>query len=91
MKGHIFVTSFQLGGQLIGSKFGSSIAGTTEREKRDSMKVSAAVSVESKFASAEASYSNTTSNSEKTSTSSVQNSSALAWNARGGNTLLCAK
>lgn len=90
-QGHVFACTVQLGGQLTASKSASSFASTSESQKRDAMQAAAAVSVESKFVSASASYSKGKSDEIQTNAANVDSSSALAWNARGGNTLLCAK
>lgn len=62
-----------------------------DEEARDAMQTAAAISFESKFVSASASYSKGTSDDLKTHALTVGSSSALAWSAIGGNTLLCAK
>lgn len=88
--GHIFATSFQLGGQLTATKSAESIASTSETSKRDAMQQAAAVSVGFKVFSASTSVSRGSSQEEKSAASALANDSALAWSARGGNTLLCA-
>lgn len=88
--GHVFACTVQLGGQLIATKSASSIAVKEESQKRDAMQMAAAMSVEAKAASVGASASKGTSVEVGTANSNVNNTSTLAWSARGGNTLLCA-
>lgn len=89
--GHIFATSFQLGGQLTGSKTSDSFAITNENAMRDAMKVSAAVSFSRLGVSGSVSASHEANDSIKNQSSAVGTASALAWSARGGNTLLASK
>ena len=89
--GHIFATSFQLGGQLYATRSASSNSQVTESEERDAMKMSAALSFSSPYVSGSASASRETSDALRAKTSGINNVSALSWSARGGNTLLCAK
>lgn len=88
--GSIFSTKFLLGGQLTASKSAESVAGANDTTKRDAMKWSAAASIESKYVSASVSGGIETGSNTATHNSTVNNSSTLAWNARGGNTLLAA-
>ena len=94
-QGHVFSTSFQLGGQLVASKSADSIAETKDEQKRDAMKLAAALSFEAKrfgeTAGASVGGSKEENKSEKSHSFSSSNSLALAWSARGGNSLLCAK
>lgn len=55
--GHIYATAFQLGGQLTASKAAESTSTVSDETQRDVMKVSTALSSESKFVSASASNS----------------------------------
>ncbi|USW55752.1 Putative membrane attack complex component/perforin (MACPF) domain-containing protein [Septoria linicola] len=88
--GHIFACTVQLGGQLTSTKSASSFASVKDEQKRDAMQAAVAVSVESKFVSASAGYSKGKTDENESRASNTDSSSALAWNARGGNTLLCA-
>lgn len=89
--GHIFACTVQLGGQLTSTKSASSFSFAKDEQKRDAMQAAVAASVESKYVSASASYSRGKTEESESRASNTDSSSALAWNARGGNTLLCAK
>lgn len=86
--------SLQLGGQLIASRSADSFAEVSESSKRDALKAAAAVSVGfgggKGSISASASYSQENQTSLQNKSGNVVNNSALAWSARGGNTLLAA-
>ncbi|KAK5215439.1 hypothetical protein LTR72_011500 [Exophiala xenobiotica] len=88
--GYIFSTTFQLGGQLVATRSAESIATEKDSQKRDAMKMSAAVSLSGPYASGSVSASRETQTSGKSHEAVVNNTSALAWSAHGGNTLLCA-
>ena len=89
--GHIFTRTVLLGGQLTSTKSAKSLANTDDELARDSMQAAVALSFKSSFVSGSASYSKGTSDDLEKRALSVDNSSALAWSANGGNTLLCAK
>ena len=89
--GHIFACTVQLGGQLTSTKSASSFASTKDEQKKDAMQAAVAASIESKWVSASASYSKGKTDESSSHAANTDSSSALAWNARGGNTLLCAK
>ncbi|KAK5048993.1 hypothetical protein LTR84_005415 [Exophiala bonariae] len=88
--GHVFATTFQLGGQLQSSKFASSLFSSKESDQRDALKASVAMSFSSTYASGSASYSNENQSHENEKERKISDLATLAWTARGGNSLLCA-
>lgn len=90
-EGDVFAQRIKLGGTLIASEDSSAVSGQTKETKEKAMKVSAAASFSSSFAqgSASASHSHGGKEGDETKTQSFENS--LAWEATGGDTLLCNK
>lgn len=87
----MFATAFQLGGQLQSSKFASSILFEKETDQRDALKASVAASFSSTYASGSSSYSYEKQSHENEKERKISDLSTLAWTARGGNALFCAK
>jgi hypothetical protein len=90
-EGHIFATVFQLGGQLQSSKFAGSMLSTTDSERADALKAAVGASFGAQYVSGSARYSRDTQRSSQNQERKMSDLSNLAWTARGGNTLLCAK
>ncbi|KAJ5822565.1 hypothetical protein N7447_004905 [Penicillium robsamsonii] len=87
--GDIFAQRVQLGGVLSASE-SSTATSTQDKEKHaKAMKISAAVSFSSSFAQASLSASHGGGSNSDTSTTSQDLTSAMAWEATGGDTLYC--
>ncbi|KAH6851071.1 hypothetical protein B0I37DRAFT_414420 [Chaetomium sp. MPI-CAGE-AT-0009] len=87
--GSVFATKFTLGGELISSRL---FHGTDDAELsafKDSVKVAAGLSLSTPYGSAGASYGSLDSNESTKGERKAQQSVRLAWQARGGDTLLC--
>ncbi|OJJ84611.1 uncharacterized protein ASPGLDRAFT_35101 [Aspergillus glaucus CBS 516.65] len=87
--GNAFVTTFTVGGELNSSRTltqGEQTSITTTKEK---MKAAAALSISSPWASGGASFAKSNSKEETASEQELHQNLQLAWEARGGNTLLC--
>ncbi|KAI1818289.1 hypothetical protein GGS20DRAFT_529396 [Poronia punctata] len=87
--GSVFATQFTLGGELVSSRL---FSGTDEGRLsalKDSTKIAAGASLTTPYGSASASYGSTNSTESQEGERSTQQSLRLAWEARGGNTLLC--
>lgn len=85
------MTKLLLGGQITATKSAESLGTVSDTQKRDAMKWSAAVSVESKYVSGSVSGGQEKIDAVNVHNSTLQNAAALAWAARGGNTLLAPK
>ncbi|OJD31466.1 membrane attack complex component perforin [Diplodia corticola] len=87
--GHVFATEAQLGGMLYSTRMSSSFASDSTSKKMDSMRVAVAASFStSRFAAAASAEAKWGSDSASTS-SETRKSDSLAWEAKGGDTLLC--
>ncbi|CAI7660366.1 unnamed protein product [Penicillium crustosum] len=87
--GDIFAQRVQLGGVLSASE-SSNATTTQDKEKHaNSMKISAAVSFSASFAQASVGTSHGGGSNSETSTTSQDRTSAMAWEATGGDTLYC--
>ncbi|KAH6615979.1 hypothetical protein B0J18DRAFT_493787 [Chaetomium sp. MPI-SDFR-AT-0129] len=87
--GTVFATQFTLGGELISSRL---FLGKDEAELsafKDSVKTAAGFSISSPYGSGGASYGSFESNESTKGEKKAQQSLRLAWQARGGDTLLC--
>ncbi|KAL5330988.1 hypothetical protein ACEPPN_000515 [Leptodophora sp. 'Broadleaf-Isolate-01'] len=88
--GHVFATRFQLGGQLLSTKFASSTYEAKEEDFKNSLKTALALSWSSQYTSGSVSTSYERQSHENSKSQTAKDVSQLAWTARGGNTLLCA-
>ncbi|KAH7311137.1 hypothetical protein BKA65DRAFT_484916 [Rhexocercosporidium sp. MPI-PUGE-AT-0058] len=88
--GHVFATRFQLGGQLLSTKFASSTYEAKEEDFKNSLKTALALSWSSQYTSGSVSTSYERQKHENSKSQTAKDVSQLAWTARGGNTLLCA-
>ncbi|KAE8324843.1 hypothetical protein BDV39DRAFT_207571 [Aspergillus sergii] len=87
--GDIFAQRVQLGGVLSASE-SSTAKSTQDKEKHaKSMKISAAASFSSSFAQASGSTSHSGGSNSEANTTSQDLTSAMAWEATGGDTLYC--
>jgi hypothetical protein len=89
--GHVFATVFQLGGQMQSSRFASTMLTGSETLVQDALKAAVGASFGAQYASGSAKYTKETQKTTHQAQQTVLDLSNLAWSARGGNTLLCAK
>lgn len=91
LEGDIFAQRVQLGGALFASEYSKAVGEQTKEAKTKAMKASAAASFSSPWAqaSANASTSNGSDSEKNNSTQHLENS--MAWEAIGGDSLLCNK
>ncbi|KAL4803113.1 hypothetical protein BDV18DRAFT_145150 [Aspergillus unguis] len=87
--GDIFAQRVQLGGTLYASEASDSTAGKTKEAKSSSMKASAAASISASFAQASVSASHGQGKSTDDETTQQVLTNSMAWQAKGGDTLLC--
>ncbi|KAI9896170.1 hypothetical protein N3K66_008342 [Trichothecium roseum] len=87
--GTVFATHFTLGGELTSSRLfhGSDVAELST--VKDSVKVAAGLSITSPYGSGGFSYGSSNSSETSKGERAAQQSMRLAWQARGGDTLLC--
>lgn len=89
--GNAFVTNFTVGGELYSSRILSQAEQSSVTTTKEKMKAAAALSVSSPWASGGASFAKSNSKEETASEQELHQNLQLAWEARGGNTLLCTK
>lgn len=89
--GHIFSRRVQLGGRLSSSQKVVSTEGSKVKEQAQQLKASASASVSSSFFQASVSASHERQSKEGSTSSKKDFSSSMAWEATGGDTLLCNK
>ncbi|KAI0407389.1 hypothetical protein F4802DRAFT_611861 [Xylaria palmicola] len=87
--GSVFATQFTLGGELISSRLFQSSDEAELSAFKDTVKTAAGMSLSTPSGSASASYASVDSKDKTEEHKSAQQSLRLAWQARGGNTLLC--
>ncbi|KAH6848206.1 hypothetical protein B0I37DRAFT_159074 [Chaetomium sp. MPI-CAGE-AT-0009] len=87
--GQIFRTVVKLGGCLYSEKLSSSVAGESTEHKMESMKIAAGASLNTPYGSGSTSISHSTGSNSTTESTFANQSQSLAWQARGGDTLLC--
>ncbi|PYH88456.1 hypothetical protein BO71DRAFT_467923 [Aspergillus ellipticus CBS 707.79] len=86
--GNAFVAMFTVGGELYSSRTLTKEEQSSVTTIKEKMKAAAALSISSPWASGGASFAKSTSNEETASEQELHQSLQLAWEARGGNTLL---
>jgi hypothetical protein len=91
ISGHIFVTACQLGGQLQSSKFAGSLTELKDIQKQDALKSEMGINFNAQYASGSINYGKQRQTGTQDFTGRGVDVSSLAWTARGGNSLLCAK
>lgn len=89
--GSVFATQFTLGGELTSSRLFHSSDAAELSALKDSVKTAAGLSISTPYGSAGASYGSYNSNETNKEEKKAQQSMRLAWQARGGDTLLCSK
>jgi hypothetical protein len=89
--GSVFATQFTLGGELTSSRLFQAVDKVSLSAFKDSVKIAAGASISTPYGSAGASYGSFNSNETDKGNSTAQQSMRLAWQARGGDTLLCSK
>ena len=91
--GHLYATRVQLGGQLRTTKLASGSAGTEDSVTKDNFKMSMGLSLSSpgKELVVANKMGLETQEGKQTALAKIIESASLAWDARGGDTLLCAK
>ncbi|KAH7140033.1 hypothetical protein B0J13DRAFT_639301 [Dactylonectria estremocensis] len=87
--GSVFATQFTLGGELTSSRLFRSTDEAELLAVKDSLKIAAGLSISTPYVSAGASYGSSNSNEKTEGEKKAQQSMRLAWQARGGDTLLC--
>ncbi|KAH7193915.1 uncharacterized protein B0J16DRAFT_336234 [Fusarium flagelliforme] len=87
--GHVFSRRVQLGGRLSSSQKVVSTEGSKVKEQAQKLKASASASINSSFFQASVSASHERQSKEGSSSSKKDFSSSMAWEATGGDTLLC--
>ncbi|OBS26180.1 hypothetical protein FPOA_00122 [Fusarium poae] len=87
--GHIFSRRVKLGGRLISSHQSTATTADKKAESENSLKAAAAVSVSGYGFSASAEASHETGGRSNTSDTQQDFASNMAWEATGGNTVLC--
>ncbi|KAH7007637.1 hypothetical protein EDB80DRAFT_578125, partial [Ilyonectria destructans] len=87
--GSVFATQFTLGGELTSSRFFHGSDAAELSAFKDSVKVAAGLSISTPYGSGGASYGSYNSNETTQGEKKAQQSMRLAWQARGGDTLLC--
>ncbi|KAM0355040.1 hypothetical protein ACHAPU_000890 [Fusarium lateritium] len=87
--GHIFSTRVQLGGRLSSSQKVVTSDNSSVEEQARQLKASASASVSSSFFQASVSASHEKQSKESNSSAKKDFSSSMAWEATGGDTLLC--
>ncbi|KAI8625822.1 hypothetical protein F5Y19DRAFT_448905 [Xylariaceae sp. FL1651] len=87
--GSAFATQFTLGGELISSRLFHGKDDAQLSAFKDSTKIAAGASLTTPYGSGSTSYGSTETNEGSQGQRSAQQSLRLAWEARGGNTLLC--
>ncbi|KAI2467792.1 hypothetical protein F4781DRAFT_297493 [Annulohypoxylon bovei var. microspora] len=87
--GSIFATQFTLGGELTSSRLFHGSDAAELSAFKDSVKLAAGLSISTPYVSAGASVGSYNSNEKTEGEKSAQQSMRLAWQARGGDTLLC--
>lgn len=89
--GHIFSKRVQLGGRLSSSQKVANAESGTDTAQAEKLKASASASVSSSFFKASASYSHEKQVQQSQSSNKKDLNSSMAWEATGGDTLLCNK
>jgi hypothetical protein len=89
--GHIFSKRVQLGGRLSSSQKVVQTNDESVTAQAEKLKASASASVSSSFFKASASYSREKQSNQSQSSSKKDLNSSMAWEATGGDTLLCNK
>ncbi|KAL6416202.1 hypothetical protein AUP68_00416 [Ilyonectria robusta] len=87
--GSVFATQFTLGGELTSSRLFHGSDAAELSAFKDSVKVAAGLSISTPYGSGGASYGSFNSNETTQGDKKAQQSMRLAWQARGGDTLLC--
>ncbi|KAI6764297.1 hypothetical protein HG530_008086 [Fusarium avenaceum] len=87
--GHIFSKRVQIGGRLSSSEKVTSTQDTSTQTQIRKLKANASASVSSSFFQASASYSNEKQSNESKSSDAKSLEKSMAWEATGGDTLLC--
>ncbi|WXC44416.1 hypothetical protein QX201_004150 [Fusarium graminearum] len=87
--GHIFSKRVQIGGRLSSSEKVTSTQDASTQSQIRKLKANASASVSSSFFQASASYSNEKQSNESKSSDSKSLNKSMAWEATGGDTLLC--
>ncbi|KAH6974497.1 hypothetical protein BKA56DRAFT_659180 [Ilyonectria sp. MPI-CAGE-AT-0026] len=87
--GSVFATQFTLGGELTSSRLFHGSDAAELSAFKDSVKVAAGLSISTPYGSGGASYGSYNSNETTQGEKKAQQSMRLAWQARGGDTLLC--
>lgn len=89
--GTVFATHFTLGGELTSSRLFHGSDSVELSTVKDSVKVAAGLSITSPYGSGGFSYGSSNSSESSKGEKTAQQSMRLAWQARGGDTLLCSK
>lgn len=89
--GTVFATHFTLGGELTSSRLFHGSDAVELSTVKDSVKVAAGLSITSPYGSGGFSYGSSNSSESSKGEKAAQQSMRLAWQARGGDTLLCSK
>lgn len=87
--GTVFATHFTLGGELTSSRLFHGSDAVELSTVKDSVKVAAGLSITSPYGSGGFSYGSSNSSESSKGEKAAQQSMRLAWQARGGDTLLC--
>lgn len=87
--GHIFSKRVRIGGRLSSSEKVTSTQDASTQSQIRKLKANASASVSSSFFQASASYSNEKQSNESKSSDSKSLNKSMAWEATGGDTLLC--
>lgn len=91
LEGDIFAQRVQLGGSLYASESSTATSSQDKEKKANAMKISAAASFSSSYFQASASTSHDSGSSSDDNKSNQDLTSAMAWEAVGGDSLLCNK
>ena len=85
------MTACQLGGQLQSTKFAGSLTELNDIQKQDALKSEMGINFSAQYASGSFNYGKQRQAGEHRQSGRELDISRLAWTARGGNSLLCAK
>lgn len=91
LEGDIFAQRVQLGGTLYASEESKAVTGQSKESKSKAMKASAAASFSSAWAQASVSASHSQGGSSAENKTEQDLTNSMAWEATGGDTLLCNK
>ncbi|KAI9896172.1 hypothetical protein N3K66_008344 [Trichothecium roseum] len=87
--GYVFATQFTLGGELTSTRLFHGGDTAKLSAVKDSLKIAAGVSISAPYASASVDYGSMKATEGTTGDRAAQQSMRLAWQAKGGDTLLC--